>query len=142
MKSLQIVTPHKKCIFNCPFCISKSHSHNNCFENTYEKDFNKWKNNLEELINNNSDLECVVITGTNEPMQSKECVKDIINIVDGKKIGNIIDARFNPINGIIEKLILSPSKSLFSLKNSTLEIGFNKIKKIGEDVILIEYLPK
>ena len=81
MKSLQIVTPHKKCIFNCPFCISKSHSHNNCFENTYEKDFNKWKNNLEELINNNSDLECVVITGTNEPMQSKECVKDIINIV-------------------------------------------------------------
>lgn len=68
--------------------------------------------------------------------------KDIINIFDGKKIGNIIDARFNPINGIIEKLILSPSKSLFSLKNSTIEIGFNKIKKIGEDVILIEYLNK
>ena len=49
MKSLQIVTPHRKCIFNCPFCISKSHSHKNFFENTYEKDFNKWKNNLEEL---------------------------------------------------------------------------------------------
>ncbi len=68
--------------------------------------------------------------------------KDIINTVDGKKIGNIIDARFNPINGVIEKLILSPSKSLFSLKNTTIEIGFNKIKKIGEDVILIEYLSK
>lgn len=68
--------------------------------------------------------------------------KDIINIIDGKKIGNIIDARFNPVNGVIEKLILSPSKSLFSLKNSTLEINFNKIKKIGEDVILIEYLNK
>ena len=68
--------------------------------------------------------------------------KDIINIIDGKKIGNIIDARFNPTNGVIEKLILSPSKSLFSIKNSTLEISFNKIKKIGEDVILIEYLSK
>ncbi len=68
--------------------------------------------------------------------------KDIINILDGKKIGSIIDARFNITNGVIEKLILSPSKSLFSLKNSTIEIGFNKIKKIGEDVILIEYLSK
>ena len=68
--------------------------------------------------------------------------KDIINVIDGKKIGNIIDARFNPSSGVIEKLILSPSKSLFSLKNSTLEINFNKIKKIGEDVILIEYLSK
>ena len=66
--------------------------------------------------------------------------KDIINILDGKKIGNIIDAKFNPLNGVIEKLVLSPSKSLFSLKNEVIEITFNKIKKIGEDVILIEYL--
>ena len=68
--------------------------------------------------------------------------KDIINIFDGKKIGNIIDAKFNVLNGVIEKLILSPSKSLFSLKNSTIEISYSKIKKIGEDVILIEYLNK
>ena len=68
--------------------------------------------------------------------------KDIINVIDGKKIGNIIDARFNIGTGVIEKLILAPSKSLFSLKNSSLEISFSKIKKIGEDVILIEYLSK
>lgn len=66
--------------------------------------------------------------------------KDVINILDGKKIGNIIDAQFNVNNGVIEKLIVEPSKSLFSLKNSSIEIAFNKIKKIGEDVILIEYL--
>lgn len=68
--------------------------------------------------------------------------KDIINVLDGKKIGNIIDAKFNISNGVIEKLILSPSKSLFSIKNSTIEISFSKIKKIGEDVILIEYSSK
>lgn len=68
--------------------------------------------------------------------------KDIVNIIDGKKIGNIIDAKFNTTNGVIEKLVLSPSKSFFSLKNATIEINFNKIKKIGEDVILIEYLSK
>ena len=64
--------------------------------------------------------------------------KDIVNIIDGKKIGNIIDARFNISNGVIEKLIIEPTKSLFSLKNSELEINFSEIKKIGEDVILIE----
>lgn len=64
--------------------------------------------------------------------------KDIVNIIDGKKIGNIIDARFNISTGIIEKLIIEPTKSLFSLKNSELEIKFSEIKKIGEDVILIE----
>ena len=68
--------------------------------------------------------------------------KDIINVLDGKKIGSIIDAKFNVSNGVIEKLILAPSKSLFSIKNNTIEISFSKIKKIGEDVILIEYLNK
>ena len=68
--------------------------------------------------------------------------KDIINILDGKKVGNIIDARFNIETGIIEKLIVEPSKTIFTLKNNILEIDFNKIKKIGEDVILIEYLIK
>ncbi len=65
--------------------------------------------------------------------------KDIINIHDGKKIGSIIDARFNINNGNIEKLIIEPSKSLFSIKNNSLEISFNQIRKIGEDVILVEY---
>ena len=65
--------------------------------------------------------------------------KDIINMQDGKKIGNIIDARFNINSGNIEKLIVEPSKSLFSIKNSSIEISFNQIRKIGEDVILVEY---
>ena len=65
--------------------------------------------------------------------------KDIVNIIDGKKIGNIIDARFNVATGTIEKLIIEPSKSLFSIKNTSIELEFNRIKKIGEDVILIEY---
>lgn len=66
--------------------------------------------------------------------------KDIINMLDGKKIGNIIDATFNIDSGMIENLIIEPSKSLFSIKNTGLQIKFSQIKKIGEDVILIEYL--
>lgn len=65
--------------------------------------------------------------------------KDLINIIDGKKIGNIIDARFNVNTGLIEKLIIEPSKSLFTLKNNTLELNYSDINKIGEDVILVSY---
>ena len=68
--------------------------------------------------------------------------KDIINVIDGKKIGNIIDAKFNISTGVIEKIIIEPSKGVFSIKNNSLEISFNAIKKIGEDVILIDYLTK
>ena len=65
--------------------------------------------------------------------------KDLINIIDGKKIGNIIDARFNVETGVIEKLVIEPSKSFFSLKNNSLEINYQDINKIGEDVILVNY---
>ena len=85
MKSLQIVTPHQECIFNCPFCIAKAHSHNNKFINNYEINNDLWKNNLINVINTNNDLKYVVITGTNEPMQSKDCVQDIIDIVRSTK---------------------------------------------------------
>lgn len=66
--------------------------------------------------------------------------KDIINMIDGKKIGNIIDAKFDIKSGMIDKLIVEPTKGLFSLKNSGLEISFHEIKKIGEDVILVEFI--
>ena len=81
MKSLQVVTPHLKCIFNCPFFISKGHKHNNKFINNYLLNYDLWKNNLINVIKNNNDLKYIVITGTNEPMQSKDYVNDVINIV-------------------------------------------------------------
>lgn len=81
MKSLQVLIPHQKCIFNCPFCISKTHEHNNTFINNYDLDYNKWKNNFIKIIKENNDLNYIVITGTNEPMQRVDCVEDIINVV-------------------------------------------------------------
>ena len=65
--------------------------------------------------------------------------KDLINIIDGKKIGNIIDAKFNVETVLIERLVIEPSKSLFSLKNNVIELKYSDINKIGEDVILVDY---
>ena len=65
--------------------------------------------------------------------------KDVLNIIDGKLVGNIIDIMINSSNGIMESLIIEKSKffvSLFSNKNE-IEIKWNQIEKIGEDVILV-----
>lgn len=64
--------------------------------------------------------------------------KDVINITDGKKVGNIIDISLED-NGKMSSLIVEKSKffvSMFSNKNE-LEIKWEQIEKIGEDVILV-----
>lgn len=64
--------------------------------------------------------------------------KDVINITDGKKVGNIIDIDIES-NGKMTSLIVEKSKffvSMFSNKNE-LEIKWEQIEKIGEDVILV-----
>ena len=55
--------------------------------------------------------------------------KDVISIKTGKKIGNIIDCKIDPTDG-----------KIIAFRNSSkIEISFDKINKIGEDVILIDY---
>jgi hypothetical protein len=88
MKSLQVLTPTRKCIFTCPFCIARTHSHNNNFINNFEHNYQLWEDNFIRLLDENEDLKTVVITGTNEPMQDIECIKTIINII--RKIRNDI----------------------------------------------------
>jgi len=64
--------------------------------------------------------------------------KDVINISDGSKVGNIIDVKIDS-NGNMEGLIVEKSKffvSMFSTKNE-LEVKWTQIEKIGEDVILV-----
>ena len=63
--------------------------------------------------------------------------KDIVNIIDGKKIGNIIDVSLDETGKMISLIV---SKSKFNLfNNSEIEIKWDQISKIGEDVILIDF---
>ena len=64
--------------------------------------------------------------------------KDIININDGKQIGNIIDINID-MNGKMSGLVVEKSKflvSMFSTKDE-IEVKWEQIEKIGEDVILV-----
>lgn len=80
MKSLQVLTPAKKCIYNCPFCIAKSHKHHNLFDNNYQQKKDFWEQNYINILKSNSDLKTVVITGTNEPVQDLDYIKDVIKL--------------------------------------------------------------
>lgn len=66
--------------------------------------------------------------------------KDVINVVDGKRLGHIVDIVFNCRNGRIQGLVLPPYKKTFSLFKSSEDIfvPYNQICKIGADVILVE----
>lgn len=63
--------------------------------------------------------------------------KKIINITDGKSMGNIIDVYVHE-NGNIEYFVIESNKNFFSLNKETdVKIEWKNITKIGEDVILV-----
>lgn len=64
--------------------------------------------------------------------------KTVINVIDGKNIGNIIDLEINE-DGNAVGLIVEKYKFLLSSFSSKKEIiiKWDQIKKIGEDVILV-----
>lgn len=65
--------------------------------------------------------------------------KDVVNIMDGKKIGNIIDASIDN-EGKLSGLVVEKTKFLISMfsNHNEIEITWNKIEKIGTDVILVK----
>jgi YlmC/YmxH family sporulation protein len=65
--------------------------------------------------------------------------KDVVNVIDGKKIGNIIDITIEN-DGKMNGLIVEKSKfllSMFTTRDEVL-IKWEQIEKIGEDVILVK----
>ncbi len=67
--------------------------------------------------------------------------KTVVNLVDGKNIGNIIDLNIDE-NGKTIGLIVEKHKFIISYFTSKKEfsISWNQIEKIGEDVILVKVI--
>lgn len=65
--------------------------------------------------------------------------KDIVNTIDGRNVGNIIDVKIDQINGAILSLVVEPNKKMISFMNRGVEeeISWKNIERIGEDVILV-----
>ena len=63
--------------------------------------------------------------------------KTVVNVVDGKKLGNICDLSFT-IKGKLLGLILPSNKKLLGKGGEMIFIPYEKVLKIGEDTILVE----
>ena len=67
--------------------------------------------------------------------------KEVVNVIDGKNLGKIIDAEINN-EGQIQYFVIEQRKMFQRVFSGSGEIliTFNNIKKIGSDVILVEYV--
>ena len=64
--------------------------------------------------------------------------KNIVNMVDGRNVGSIIDANVDKA-GNIESLVIETNKKFLSFsKDDDLLVLWKDIAKIGEDVILVK----
>ncbi|MCX8074041.1 MAG: YlmC/YmxH family sporulation protein [Clostridia bacterium] len=66
--------------------------------------------------------------------------KEVVSISDGKILGFVVDVNADFENGEINSIVVAQTGKLFSnlLGKNNVTIPWNKIKKIGEDVILVE----
>lgn len=62
--------------------------------------------------------------------------REVINVFDGKKLGRITDLVFDIETGKVEGIIVPGEKKIFR-KTDDIFIPLEKLKRIGDDVILI-----
>ena len=65
--------------------------------------------------------------------------KDVIDVSCGKRIGCVTALEFDPCDGRITAIVVSGDAGFFGFgKREKTEIPWCRIKKIGEDVILVD----
>ena len=65
--------------------------------------------------------------------------KEVVNLADGRRLGFLCDAEVNLDTGRVEAIVVSVTGkiSVGAAKFQELIIPFEKIKKIGEDIVLV-----
>ena len=66
--------------------------------------------------------------------------KEVINITDGKRLGFVQDVCADLESGVITSIIVPGNNKLIKIfaGNNDIEIPWEKIKCIGDDIILVE----
>jgi YlmC/YmxH family sporulation protein len=66
--------------------------------------------------------------------------KEVINVNDGRRLGLVSDMEINMETGVLEAIVIPAGGKFlgFFSKENDIVIGWNSIKKIGVDVILVD----
>ena len=67
-------------------------------------------------------------------------MREVINIVDGKRLGEIKDIELDLEKGKIKSIILPGTSSFLSFfgRSEDIVVPWDRIRKLGTDVILVE----
>lgn len=65
--------------------------------------------------------------------------KEVVNVVDGRRLGHIVDVVFNLESGCISGVVVPGQKNFWSFKGAVdLFIPLCQVVKVGTDTILVE----
>ena len=65
--------------------------------------------------------------------------KEVITLIDGRRLGYVQDVEADFSTGEITAIVVPGTSKMFSMGNKgDITIPWNKIKKIGDDIILVE----
>jgi YlmC/YmxH family sporulation protein len=66
--------------------------------------------------------------------------RDVVNTVDGRRLGNIVDVELDLTNGKIVAVIVPGQPKMLGVfgRSDDYVVPWENIRKIGEDVILVE----
>ena len=65
--------------------------------------------------------------------------KEVINLIEGRRLGYVQDVEADFSTGEITAIVVPGTSKMFSMGNKgDITIPWNKIKKIGDDIILVE----
>ncbi len=70
--------------------------------------------------------------------------KDVVNTLDGKRLGKVMDIEFNPRDGRVEAIVVPGEFRVGSLirgEKCGIVIPWQHICRIGENVLLVELEP-
>jgi len=70
-------------------------------------------------------------------------IKDVINVLDGRRLGGLIDVELDHDTGKIKSIVVPGPTKLFGLMGGggDIVIPWEHIRKIGPDCILVEWDP-
>jgi MoaA/NifB/PqqE/SkfB family radical SAM enzyme len=76
IQSISIVVPTKRCMNDCPFCVSKMH------DNEYENSFDTFQMSKRIKYAVNNGVNTAIITGTGEAMQNKAFLEKLAKLFE------------------------------------------------------------
>jgi YlmC/YmxH family sporulation protein len=106
----------------------------------YYTDVAGGKGTVDTVLRNRTTIARILSGGNSVYRSSDLRQKEVINISDGKRLGFVSDVEIDLEGGKIEGIVIPGSSRIFGLlgKDSEFVIPWDRVKKIGEDIILVD----